>query len=274
MALIKVDPEKCDMDARCVETCPVHILALDPEKGPVVREGRAKFCIGCGHCVAVCETRALDNVRNPLSQHSPISSWPPVSPESTLELLKSRRSIRCYREEPVDKKTLEELMEAARWAPAGHNMRHLSYIIVDGRDAVLRVLGKVVDWMREMVEAQDSLALHYHFDALVRAHERGEDRILRGAPQLIVAHAPKGLWIAQIDTALALEYVELYAVSLGLGTCWAGFVQVCADSSPGLGEFLGIPEDRAITGVMMVGYPRYTYRSIPTRAPLDLSWIE
>jgi nitroreductase len=224
--------------------------------------------------VAVCEQRALDNVRNPLAEHEPIREWPPVDPGAALRLLKSRRSIRTYKEEPVDRATIEKLLQATRWAPAGHNMKHLEYIVVNGRDAVSRVHDIVVGWMADMWDAGNELARQYHFDALVRAHQRGEDRVLRGAPQLIVAHAPKDLWIAQIDTALALEYVELYALSLGLGTCWGGFVQVCAGFHPPLQESLGIPGERAISGVMMVGYPETTYHSIPTRPPLKLEWVE
>ena len=74
--------------------------------------------------------------------------------------------------------------------------------------------------------------------AIIRAHERGEDRILREAPHLIVAHAPADLIAAPVSTVLSLEYVELYAPALGIGTCWAGYTQICARQFPAFSQFL------------------------------------
>jgi nitroreductase len=110
--------------------------------------------------------------------------------------------------------------------------------------------------------------------ALIRAHEAGEDRILRGAPHLIVAHAPADLLAAPVSTVLSLEYVELYAPALGIGTCWAGYTQICARQFPALPQFLRIPQDRVITGILMAGYSRYKYHRLPVRDPLDVAWFE
>jgi len=222
MGLIRVDLEKCDKEGVCVEVCPLEILALDPETGPQVRPGMGQHCIGCGHCVAACPRGALDNVRNPLSKQDPLPVHAVLDAPATLNFLRSRRSIRCYQETPVSREVLLQLLEIARYAPSGHNSQGLSYVVVEGRMALDGVRRVVLEWMRGLIQTQPDFAKMLHLPGMVKASEAGEDRILRKAPQLIVATAEKGSRMAPASTTLALEYVELYATALGLGTCWAG----------------------------------------------------
>jgi len=166
------------------------------------------------------------------------------------------------------------LLEASRYAPSGHNSQGLSYIIVeDGQ--VLRQIGSIViEWMREFCRVQEQLARSLHMSGVIRSWERGEDRVLRDAPQLIAACAPKDLLPARVTAYLALEYVELYATTLGLGTCWAGYAQVCAQQHPGIPRLLRLSSDKEIVGMMMVGYPLYSYHRLPYRNPVEVVWHE
>jgi nitroreductase/NAD-dependent dihydropyrimidine dehydrogenase PreA subunit len=272
MALIHVDHKKCEKKWICVEVCPLEILALDPEQGPQVRPGMGNTCIACGHCVAACPHGALDNVRNPLARQTPLPPYPLVDAATAFNFLRSRRSIRCYRDAPVPRTILRQLLEIARYAPSGHNSQGLAYIVVEGDTALDRVRSVVLAWMRGMIQTQPQLAEMLHLASIVKASEAGRDMILRGAPQLVVATGENASRMAQVSTTLALEYVEIYATALGLGTCWAGYVQVCAQQHPGLATLLRVPENRMITGAMMVGYPKYRYHQLPERDPLQVTW--
>jgi nitroreductase/NAD-dependent dihydropyrimidine dehydrogenase PreA subunit len=274
MSLIRVDVDKCERDGICVEVCPIGILSVNQEGRPSVRPGFAQHCIACGHCVAACPHGALDNVRNPLSHQGTVSRLPVMAPEKAFTFLRSRRSIRCYLEKPVPREALLKVLEIARYAPSGHNSQGLSYLVLDSRDSLRRVSELVTEWMKEVIRLQPELARQLNMPGIVKAQEKGEDRILRRTPGLIVATAPKGLRTAQITAYLALEYVELYATTLGLGTCWAGFAQVCAQQYPPLSEFLRIPEGQAVTGMMMLGYPKHLYHRLPERNPLEVKWFE
>ena len=165
-------------------------------------------------------------------------------------------------------------LEIARYAPSGHNSQGISYLVVEGRENLRAIRNIVVEWMREAVRVSPEMARRYHMPAVIRAHEEGEDRILRDAPHVIVAHAPEELLAAPVSTILSLEYVELYAPAFGIGTCWAGYTQICARQYPALPKFLKVPAGSSITGIMMVGYPKYKYYRLPDRNPLDVTWFE
>ncbi|MHC1743736.1 MAG: nitroreductase family protein [Syntrophobacteraceae bacterium] len=273
MGLLKVNLDACDRDGICVDVCPIGILALDPDRGPYVRDGSAQFCLACGHCVAVCPKGALDNARSPVSAHETLPPDPILDPGTACHFLRARRSIRRYEPGPVPKDVLLRLLDIARYAPSGHNSQGISYLIVEGREALESVCGFVLEWMQQTIREQPEAASQWHMPGIVKAWERGDDRILRGAPHLVVAYASKDLRPALISTCLTLEYVELYAPTLGLGTCWAGFTQLCAQQYPKLPEYLGIQQDKAVTGMLMVGYPKYRYHRAPSRNPLDVKWL-
>jgi len=274
MSLIKVDIEKCGRDGICVEVCPLNLLSLDPEGRPQMLPAQAAFCIGCGHCVAACANGALDNRKNPISQHTAIPADYSPDPAQSALFLRSRRSIRRYEDKPVSRDKILKLLDIARFAPSGHNSQAISYLVVEGPENLMRLSRIVVEWMRETVKLSPDLAKRFNMPVVIREEEKSGGRILRRAPLIIVAHAPADLSAAPVSTMLSLEYVELFAPALGLGTCWAGYAMACAQQFPAFSKFLKIPERRTITGILMAGYPRYRYHRLPARNPLDVAWFE
>jgi nitroreductase len=224
--------------------------------------------------VAVCPHAALDNRKNPVSKQTALPDQHFFDPARSELFLRSRRSIRRYKDEPVPREKMLKLLDIARFAPSGHNTQGISYLIVEGAENLARLRQIVIEWMREAVNHSSGLAKRLNMPAIIHAYENGEDRILRGAPHVIVAHAPADLVTAPVSTVLCLEYVELHAPALGIGTCWAGYTQTCARQFPALSQFLKIQAERTITGILMAGYPRYKYYRLPERNPLDAAWFE
>jgi nitroreductase/NAD-dependent dihydropyrimidine dehydrogenase PreA subunit len=268
--LLEVDRELCTMCGICAEICPRGIIALGQESPEITAPEQ---CMACGHCVAVCPAAALDHRRAPLAAQEPLDLFPVLGPETAAAFLRSRRSIRVYRQEPVPRETLLRLLEIARFAPTGSNSQGLSYVVVTDRDVLQRVTAITVGWVEGLVAAGVPWAVGYA-DMVDRYRTHGIDVILRGAPCLIVATAPRDFPMGRENAHFCLEYVELYATALGLGTCWAGFVGMCAaaEGSP-LAAALPLPEGTVMAGALMAGYPRYTYSRLVDRDPLRVSWL-
>ena len=130
----------------------------------------------------------------------------------------------------------------------------------------------VVDAMRSFIRVNREAATTMGFPRVVASWDQGYDRVCRGAPHLIVAHADKNWAFAAEDTALALSLLDLYATSLGLGACWAGYVYKTVNTYPPLFEALGIPADHLAFGAMLIGYPKFKYRRIPIRNSPRVTW--
>ena len=56
-----------------------------------------------------------------------------------LEAIRTRRSIRKYKTDPIDDKTLETVLEAARWAPSWANTQCWRFIVVRDGDIKSRL---------------------------------------------------------------------------------------------------------------------------------------
>src|SRR6056297_3764682 len=110
-----------------------------------------------------------------------------------LKALQTRRSIRAYTDEVVEKEILEGVLEAARIAPSAANKQRWKYVIIEN--------DKVKD-----------------FVPLCR-----NQKFVGEASHLIVCCATdkESKW-ADVDVAIAMDHMTLRAHDLGLGTCWIG----------------------------------------------------
>lgn len=268
MKLIKVNQNLCKKCGFCSNVCPSSVLSMS-SKGP--EAVNPENCISCGQCVAVCPNSALDNIKSPLSEQIDINPIPIIDSKTAEKFLRSRRSIRCYKDTSVPKDILLKLLNIARFAPTASNSQGLSYIIISNKTILKKIPELVVQWM----EKQPSETSHWSFPRHINNYKNlGIDTILRDAPHLIVATAPNGFSNGRANTISSLSYVELYATSLGLGSCWAGLFEFCAFSNyKPLLTLLNIPKDKVITGAIMVGYPKYKYKKLVNRNNLNYTFI-
>ncbi len=164
-----------------------------------------------------------------------------VSPEEALELMKSRRSIRRYTDEPVPEALLEEVLEAGRWAPSASNRQPWHFIVV--RD----------------VEMRQAVAEHAAYYFIKWAH-------VEEAPVLIaLCGETRNRVYRQFlheDVGLAGGQMMLQAAALGLGTCWLGGLDREA-----IGTVLGVPEGIEVIGILTLGFPAEAPEP-PARKPL------
>ncbi|VEN74540.1 Ferridoxin [Candidatus Desulfarcum epimagneticum] len=273
MSVFIVDPDKCDRDGLCVLECPAQIIEMD-KNDPVPRpsEMAGDLCMDCGHCVAVCPKGAFFHRSMSPDECPPLQKELLLGPEQAAHFLRSRRSIRVWKDKKVEKDLIEKLIKTARFAPSGHNLQPVMWHVIHDRKDVEKMAGHVADWMRYMMTEHKDVAEMMHMDLVVEKWEKGSDGICRGAPHVIVAHGPAQDPTAQTAATIALTYLDLAAHALGLGSCWAGFFNAAAAFFPPMQKALGLPEGNACLGAMMLGYPRLKYHRLPNRKEPVITW--
>ncbi|HNX82217.1 MAG TPA: nitroreductase family protein [Candidatus Omnitrophota bacterium] len=266
MSFLSIDETKCSGDGRCVDVCPNKVLEInDKSHLPQVAGDGQERCIQCGHCVAVCPRGALSLAcMRPEDCQRLNPDWR-ISPDHIEQLLKGRRSIRCYKDQPVEQETLEKVIDIARYAPSGINRQPVCWALINSKEKVHQVAELVVAWMRRLIAAGSPLVASFHMDNLVAAWERNDDRICRGAPSIVVVYGPKEDVLAPPACTIALTYFELAATSFGLGTCWGGYVHMALNNFEDARTFFGFSGRVRCYGAMMVGYPKPQYFRIPAR---------
>lgn len=273
LGLLTIDETKCKRDGLCAADCPTAVIQLkDEESYPELVPGGDQMCLRCGHCVAVCPHGALSHAEVPLADCPPIRKAAAVSHEQAVQFLRSRRSTRSFKDKPVEKETFQQLIDIARYAPTASNAQLVEWVVINDRDQVRDLAEKTIAWMRSVLEKDPQPASAPYMPMLVAAWDFGVDAVLRNAPGLVVAMAPRADPNGMVDLTLALSYLELAAPSLGLGTCWAGLLQGALLANKSLKPTVGIPEDFPHHYPMMIGYSKVRYYRLPERKKPKITW--
>ncbi len=274
MAPFSVDVEKCKNDGICAMACPAHIIQMKSPAGvPVPTEDFEEHCLACGHCVSVCPTGAFSLTWLSSEECPSILSELAINPDQAEQFLRSRRSIRNFQDKPVDRDILTRLVEIACYAPSAKNNQPWHWTVVEDPIKVKRLAGMVIDWMHSVIKKQPEIAETQGFSRVVSDWDGGKERICRGAPHVIVAHAEKAYNFASEDCALALSYLQLFAPILGLGACWGGYFYTAVNHYAPLFNALNLPKNHRAFGAMMIGHPQLNYRRMPLRYPPRVTYI-
>jgi nitroreductase len=158
-----------------------------------------------------------------------------------IELLRSRRSIRAFSDQPVEQEKLDLLIEALLRAPAQQDKPPWEFVVVRDRETI----------------AQLSLA------------KASGSAFLKEASLVVVVCADpqiSDVWVEYASIATLLLHLEAH--DLGLGSCW---VQVRLRTHDGersaeehIAEVLGLDPALAVEAMVAVGYPTETKTGHPT----------
>lgn len=259
----------CTKCSACSHVCPSSIIAMTAD-GPTLPN--AKICIKCGHCVAVCPVAALDFSWTPLKNQTNIEKPLSITAEEAEQFLRSRRSIRSYRKLEVPTDKLEKILNIAHYAPTGGNSQSISYIVIKSSETIKALSNLTLEWIDALAKTNASFRQYANLSKISK--ETGSDMIFRGAPAAIVAVGPRKLPMARDNARFNLAYAELFAPTLGLGTCWAGFFEMStSEYNKEVYDILGLTEEQMVVGALMVGYPKYHYKRLVDRNPLKFTLL-
>ena len=266
MTLITVNKETCTRCGLCAVPC--RMIYFKEGSYPRQLPGTDEFCMRCGHCVGYCPTGALTHKEMP---HLPrIDKSLQVSFEQCAQLVKSRRSIREYKDKAVPGEEIDRIIDVARYAPTGHNFQGVRWLVVNDRKKVKEISDIGADWIRWTMKQNAQMA--QLFAGIVERIDAGEEMFLQGAPAIALTYAEKENPIARVDCIIAMSYFDLIANTAGLGCCWGGFLMMAAATYPDMIKAIGLPEGFAPHAGMMFGYPKYKYTYIPGRKPADITY--
>jgi len=183
-----------------------------------------------------------------------------------IQAIETRRSIRKFKADAVQRTHMEQILEAARIAPSSCNNQTWKFLVL-GPESRERALGTMERTIREKMENggnRQTLAGAAH-----------TLRIMKSAPELVfVVNPTAGSMLAPIDgmdhamelldtvsVGAAIENMILEAESLGLGTLWIGFTIVAYDE---IVKALGI--NGQLLCAVAIGYPDEQPAARPRKA--------
>lgn len=296
MSFYNVDDSKCTRCGRCAGLCPVGIISLVGDDVPRVSQAQAVTCIKCGQCVVFCPTRANSLAFQDDAELIRAQDLAMPETDCALNLLKTRRSVRCFKSEAVTEKDFSRLFDTVSMAPTAGNNQTVRWIVTQNREKTEEVENLMRCWLHGGL-FNEPVGLRQRYTRARRCRLRGilfnepashmgiiaarflakvkagEDMSLYGAPNLIIAVLPKSYDCSE-DGVIAMTYIELAAHAMGLGCCWSGLLTTALREDKPLRKCLGISEDEQICGAQMIGYPAYEpARQFPPRKTPTISWL-
>lgn len=175
-----------------------------------------------------------------------------------IEAIEARRSVRAYKDTPVEHEKLEILAKCGVLAPSAMNKQEWEVRIVENKEWID---GATAAYLKA-VEGTDKAK--YMLTPTFK-------NIFRNGSAVIFVGAPDGLFSGENVGCMA-ENIMLAATELGLGTCFLGSVQMMF-AEPAMAEYLqslGFSEGYKLRYALAVGYPDET----PEAKPRDMSKIK
>ena len=287
-----VDLETCLGDGICADICPENCLEMIDEKAATV-EDRGHHCIVCGQCVAVCPTEALQMPQLPADDFENLVRLP-FGYDEFLDFLQLRRSVRVFKDRPVDRELTEKILAAAATAPMGMPPHSTEVVVIDRREELDLVLEELVKDYASLVRAfsnplgramvrlasgaENYRMLKDYIVELARyaneAYTRdGTDRYMYRAPMLMLFHGNRWAMSYEENAHLVCHHAMLAAVSLGLGTTIIGLIPPIVDRSKVLRLRYGIPKENKVMTSLILGHPKYKYKKSIHRDLADVQMM-
>ncbi len=144
-----------------------------------------------------------------------------------FEAISKRRSIRKYKETPVEDEKLEMILESARIAPSAANRQEWRFIVVKNEKT-----------RNKLVDACNGQKFVGEAPVTIAACSTESERVM-----------PCGQHAYTVDLSIAVSFMILEATELGLGTCWLG-----AYDEEKVRNVLEIPERIRVPAMFTLGY--------------------
>lgn len=158
---------------------------------------------------------------------------------NSLGLIQNRRSVRRFKKANIPARTIDKILEAARWAPSGLNNQPWRFIVLEGK-------------------AKDTLVKYTHYGYTIK----GADKVI------LVFLDKKSSYNLEKDLmaiGACIQNMLLYIHSIGLGACWLGEI---LNRRQKLQQFLRLPKNLRLQALVAIGKP-FAHRLSGKRRSLE-----
>ncbi len=291
---ISIDETLCTGCGLCAEVC--------KDFGIIIKDGKACIsensifgCIGCGHCMAICPQDAISVSGRCISRED-LFNLPheknPVQYSELMGMFNKRRSIREFKDIPVEKELLEKILTAAQTAPVGLPPSDVHVLVLDSKEKVRtfaedfcrfleRMKWFVSDWFLTLMRPFWGKSNDEMFRGFIRPCLNLFTESMKKGVNLVNYDAPVAIYFYgspygdPADPIIAATYAMLAAESLGLGTCMLGaihpFIQY-GKASKKIREKYNIRHKSREGLFLIIGYPKVEYKKGIRRNFAAIDW--
>lgn len=274
--MISLDKSKCVKCYKCFRMMEHYCISLE-EGFPVFDHS---LCNLCQKCVAICPAQAI-LVNGKKAEKIPDNLYLP-SPEQVLHLLEKRRSIKHFKKKELEKSTINQIIEAAKWAP--NQNKNIALCIVNSQEFLKKMdevaFGFVKKWHKILFGFPLLTAFFKLFaDDLDNIRRKMEYEInyshhvlKKNTQALIILHGPKRIPVTERSSHYLAANMIFMAESLGIGACLMDSFVHTLMTTKSLKKELNIQDD--VLGVLALGYSDEGIINIPRGYELLIQWKE
>jgi nitroreductase len=213
----------------------------------------------------------------------------------TEQVILQRRSVRLYKPDQVPEFMVRRILEAGRFAPSAGNCQPWKFVVLrdekvitaltDDTVKLCDILRNMVDyrkpgasWMKPMVKFNTRIRKNDLHPVPFGAMSMIADRKLglwHNAPTVILIFGDRrGVSCPELDCGIAGQNMVLAAHSMGLGTCWVGFVRPAFDYMLRWKKFFDISYPYKFMSSLAVGWPVGEPDGMVERQTHAVDWYE
>ena len=178
--------------------------------------------------------------------------------KAVVETIMTRRSVRDYKEEAVDREQMAKVIECGIYAPSAMNKQTWAVRVVDDKaflDGVTEIAVKQNPKLKEQANFRN---------------------FFRNAPTVAFIACPEESYSGEYDCGLLSENMMLSAWSMGIGSCCLGSVVPVMNSEEAKPymERLNLPEGYKLLVAIAFGYPAGEAPVAPERDASKAYYVE
>ncbi len=273
------DMKKCTDCQLCVKECISR--SIDKDTKDII----ARRCILCGHCAAICPVEAV-SINGKSGEN--LETLSPSFPEEFETLIKRRRSIRNYREMDIPRPLINRILKTVNNSPTGTNSRKVAITVIDSKEKIDHLTDIIMNHFNKIAKLLINPITHtflliflgrkktkklYAYKRLISSYGRGKNILSHDAPLLMIFHTDKNSSTPHQDGLIWATTAMYVAESLGIGTCFNGFLVIGINTCSKARKYLGIPKGNKISETFTAGYPENIYNRSFIKDDLNVVFI-